>query len=119
MLCRSCDTPSPQPLFASLTFISFQSLSSKCRQRSGRIQGGLARIARIRYAEEASAYQSTSEPIYDIEYILGGKVSNVDRNGLEYTTATAEGLIDTDDGTRGLRRKRTKRGEENVTTKQK
>eukprot|EP00986_Skeletonema_menzelii_P015487 scaffold11891_cov213-Skeletonema_menzelii.AAC.1 len=88
-------------------------------QRSGRIQGGLARIARIRYAEEASADQSTSEPIYDIEYILGGKVSNVDRNDLEYTTATAEGLIDTDDGTRGLRRKRTKRGEENVTTKQK
>lgn len=113
------DTPSPQPLFANLTFISFPSLSSKYRQRSGRIQGGLARIARIRYAEEASADQSTSEPIYDIEYILGGKVSNVDRNDLEYTTATAEGLIDTDDGTRGLRRKRTKRGEENVTTKQK
>lgn len=89
-----------------------------CRQRSGRIQGGLARIARIRYAEEATADQPTSEPIYDIEYILGGKVSNVPRNDLEYTTATAEGLIDTDDGARP-RRRRAQRVEENLTTKPK
>jgi hypothetical protein len=41
----------------------------------------------------------------------------VERDDLEYTTATAEGLIDTDDGTRGLRRKRTRRGEEESTTK--
>lgn len=95
-----------------------KSSSSICRQRSGRIQGGLARIARIRYAEEATADQSTSEPIYDIEYILGGKVSNVPRNDLEYTTATAEGLIDTDDGTRP-RRRRAQRVEENLTTKPK
>jgi len=88
-------------------------------QKSGRIQGGLARIARIQYAKGASADQPTSDPIYDIEYILGGKVSNVERNELEYTTATAEGLIDTDDGTRGLRRKRPKRMEEELTTKQK
>ena len=84
------------------------SLFCVCRQRSGRIQGGLARVARIHYPE-SDDNQPTSEAIYDIEYILGGKVNNVSRYELEYTTATAEGLIDTGDGTRGLRRQRAKR----------
>ena len=88
-----------------------------CRQKSGRIQGGLARIARIHYPEGDAAVNSKSEPLYDIEYILGGKVSNVQRDHLEYTTATAEGLIDTGDGTRGLRRSRSKRVEEEMKTK--
>jgi hypothetical protein len=34
-------------------------------------------------------------PCYDIEYVLGGKVTNIPRQELIYTTAEAEGLIST------------------------
>ena len=70
------------------------------RQKSGRIQGGLARITRCNFSPNDDA--QLGEPIsYDIEYVLGGKVSNIERYELTYTTATAEGLIDASDGANG------------------
>lgn len=69
-------------------------------QKSGRIQGGLARITRVNFSPNDDA--QLGEPIsYDIEYVLGGKLSNIERYELSYTTATAEGLIDASDGANG------------------
>lgn len=80
------------------------------RQRSGRIQGGLARITRAIFATtDDNARAGIEIPIgYDIEYVLGGKLSNLARCDLAYTTATAEGLVDATDNSRGhlLRRRR-------------
>ena len=80
------------------------------RQRSGRIQGGLARITRAIFATaDDNARAGMEIPIgYDIEYVLGGKLSNLARCDLAYTTATAEGLVDATDNSRGhlLRRRR-------------
>ncbi|KAL7488971.1 hypothetical protein ACHAW6_014562 [Cyclotella cf. meneghiniana] len=58
--------------------------------RSGRIQGGLARIIRI---HPPPTDGSNSEYSYDIEYVLGGKLCNIPRQELLYTTAEAEGLV--------------------------
>eukprot|EP00804_Cyclotella_cryptica_P023246 CCRYP_000433-RA/>CCRYP_000433-RA protein AED:0.02 eAED:0.02 QI:325/1/1/1/1/1/5/149/3140 len=58
--------------------------------RSGRIQGGLARIYRT---HPPPTDGSASEYRYDIEYVLGGKVFNIPRQELLYTTAEAEGLV--------------------------
>ncbi len=90
----------------------------KHRQRSGRIQGGLARITRVIFAitdddiiinnNNKRAGDVVLPTGYDIEYVLGGKLSNLARSELAYTTATAEGLVDATDQTSGhlLRRRR-------------
>eukprot|EP00571_Detonula_confervacea_P014493 CAMPEP_0172307760 /NCGR_PEP_ID=MMETSP1058-20130122/8537_1 /TAXON_ID=83371 /ORGANISM="Detonula confervacea, Strain CCMP 353" /LENGTH=3131 /DNA_ID=CAMNT_0013020015 /DNA_START=168 /DNA_END=9563 /DNA_ORIENTATION=+ len=77
-------------------------------QRSGRIQGGLARITRPNFPPGADEHNTCEPMSYDIEYVLGGKVSNLDRCDILYTTATAEGLVDATDSSRGhlLRRRR-------------
>mmetsp|Transcript_13083 Transcript_13083/g.30989 ORF Transcript_13083/g.30989 Transcript_13083/m.30989 type:complete len:667 (+) Transcript_13083:275-2275(+) len=67
------------------------------RQRSGRVQGGLARIVKVHPESEGA-----TGPTYDIEYVLGGKCSGFERGELVYTTAAEEGL--TDDGA-GRRRR--------------
>jgi hypothetical protein len=59
---------------------------------SGRIQGGLARVTKIYTREDET---DKSEYCYDIEYVLGGKVTNIPRGELIYTTAEAEGLVST------------------------
>ena len=61
------------------------------RQRSGRVQGGLARVVTVHPESEGA-----DGPTYDIEYVLGGKYSGFKRGDLVYTTAAEEGL--TDDG---------------------
>lgn len=91
------------------------------RQKSGRIQGGLARITRVIFATATTTTTDDNDDkrageqvaallprAYDIEYVLGGKLSNLSRSDLEYTTATAEGLVDATDHSRGhlLRRRR-------------
>ncbi|KAL7541614.1 hypothetical protein ACHAXR_011069, partial [Thalassiosira sp. AJA248-18] len=73
-------------------------------QKSGRIQGGLARIARATHPSSDNEEES-----YDIEYVLGGKVSNLKRCDLSYTTATAEGLVDATDNSRGRHHLRKRR----------
>lgn len=61
--------------------------------------GNLGKIVRSIPVEDPGA----SHPfLYDIEFILGGKVSGVERCDLQYTTAEAEGMIG------NLKRKRTK-----------
>ncbi len=42
--------------------------------------------------------EHTGKPAsYDIKYVLGGKLSHLERSKLSYTTATAEGLVDATD----------------------
>ncbi|KAL7473776.1 hypothetical protein ACHAXS_014443 [Conticribra weissflogii] len=79
---------------------------------SGRIQGGLARVIRVHRSElsldhdgdgHKSSEESSAEPaMYDVEYVLGGKVNKIPRHDLIHTTAEAEGLVDpSDDGVGG------------------
>ncbi|KAL7554514.1 hypothetical protein ACHAWF_017971 [Thalassiosira exigua] len=99
---------------------------SPSRQKSGRIQGGLARVTRANFG--GRRHPATGELIprsYDIDYVLGGKVSNLRRRDLTYTTATAEGLVDDADGAGGgrghlLRRRRrgAEKAEEEAAAKQ-
>ena len=69
------------------------------RQKSGRIQGGLARVTRAIPQPAAAANDNPKQPAtstnekiptmplgYDIEYVLGGKLSNLRRRELTYTT---------------------------------
>ena len=44
--------------------------------------------------------------MYGIEYVLGGKLFNLERHDLTYTTATAEGLVDASDDSGHLLRRR-------------
>ncbi|KAL3795775.1 LOW QUALITY PROTEIN: hypothetical protein ACHAW5_007688 [Stephanodiscus triporus] len=55
------------------------------RQRSGRIQGGLARIIRVTTLPPDDDEREGSGPImYGIEYVLGGKLFNLQRCELTY-----------------------------------
>ena len=77
------------------------------RQRSGRIQGGLARIIRVTdlpLDEDECADNGLF--MYGIEYVLGGKLFNLRRCDLNYTTATVEGLVDASNSGHLLRRRR-------------
>ncbi|CAJ1896278.1 unnamed protein product [Cylindrotheca closterium] len=52
--------------------------------------GNLGRIARSNPVEDPDALHPF---LYDIDFILGGKVAGVERVDLQYTTAEAEGMI--------------------------
>ena len=73
------------------------------RRKSGRVQGGLARVVRVRHGPDDGAPTG-----YDVAYVLGGKRLDVGRDDLSYTTAVAEGLGDAAGGAmgRGRREKR-------------
>jgi hypothetical protein len=52
--------------------------------------GSLGRVVRATPVEDNS---SSHTFLYDIEFILGGKLGGVERSDLKYTTALAEGMI--------------------------
>jgi hypothetical protein len=77
------------------------------RQRSGRIQGGLARIIRVTtLPPDDDEREGSGQIMYGIEYVLGGKLFNLQRCELTYTTATVEGLVDASDSSGHLLRRR-------------
>ena len=69
------------------------------RRKSGRVQGGLARVVRAVHGpdDERGADAPTG---YDVAYLLGGKRLNVGRSDLSFTTAA-----DAVDGARGRGRR--------------
>ena len=63
----------------------------------------LARITCVIFANTNDDTQ-TGDKIptgYDIEFVLGGRLSNLARCDLAYTTATAEGFVDATDNSGG------------------
>ena len=90
--------------FSQTFFLILQNVN---RQRSGRIQGGLARIIRVTDLPPDEDECADNGPfMYGIEYVLGGRLFNLRRCDLNYTTATAEGLVDASDSGHLLRRRR-------------
>jgi hypothetical protein len=76
--------------------------------RLGRIREGLARIIKVTTLPPDDDERAGDGPImmYGIEYVLGGKLFNLERHDLSYTTATAEGLVDASDSSGHLLRRR-------------
>ena len=57
--------------------------------------GGLGRIHRSIPVTEEDAASAGQHPFrYDVDFVLGGRITNVDRTELLYTTADAEGMTE-------------------------
>lgn len=63
--------------------------------KSGKLKDHYGDLARVVKAEAVGPTLENSHPfVYDLELVLGGKLHNVFRGDLLYTTATKEGMLD-------------------------